>query len=402
MTLMRTAVALSAALLVAGCGVLRGDLSTVGPQADLATSQALLNTPQGHAVELPGVDIEGAVHVPYKQVIMPGPALVFSDDPEYVRVPEGIAMQEDVDAGRVRLYVYNVNGVQEPEGYRMRISGVIENLGDEPMTIRMLNEAFPQPSGNYHFIGKMGLVEFLSGETTIPTRTVAPGEIIAIDPRMEETITSFNDLVHGFYEFLIDQPARISVVATGEDESGPDAARRVPILPHNHVNAGRGLFGVSNYRILPAEHGTAVDTATGIQQIVVADNELDPWVVGIEGTENVPIELRGNYGVMYDVRIPYTSSDGKGIAVVMYNARFGSPWCNAAAAGVTVGAGVHPAGVVAVPSNKLNTPHLPEVVLVQIFPPVPEGQTGMIELTYSPPGASCLPIPLVLIPVAMN
>ena len=50
----------------------------------------------------------------YKQTIAPGPQFIISDDPEYIRVPEAIAMQEEVLPGAVRLYVYNVNGVKEP------------------------------------------------------------------------------------------------------------------------------------------------------------------------------------------------------------------------------------------------------------------------------------------------
>ncbi len=38
------------------------------------------------------------------------------------------------------------------------------------------------------------------------------------------------------------------------------------------------------------------------------------------------------------------------------------------------------------------------LVLLQVFPP-PEGGKGTIRLTYSPPGASCLPTPMVFLPV---
>jgi hypothetical protein len=54
------------------------------------------------------------------------------------------------------------------------------------------------------------------------------------------------------------------------------------------------------------------------------------------------------------------------------------------------------------PSDRLITKKAPEAILIQVFSPAANGEEQTIHLTYSPPGASCLPTPLVFIPVDMN
>ena len=41
---------------------------------------------------------------------------------------------------------------------------------------------------------------------------------------------------------------------------------------------------------------------------------------------------------------------------------------------------------------------VPEAVLIQVFEPSETEDINPIEITYSPPGASCLPTPLIFIP----
>jgi len=59
-------------------------------------------------------------------------------------------------------------------------------------------------------------------------------------------------------------------------------------------------------------------------------------------------------------------------------------------------------GIVQLPADKLITRKSPEAILVQVFPPAANGEEQTIRFTYSPPGASCLPTPLVFIPVDMK
>src|SRR5690606_5692786 len=112
-------------------------------------------------------------------------------------------------------------------------------------------------------------------------RKIPPGKVVAIDPALERHIVKYDELVHGFYEFVIDQPAEIAVVQTAPGTSGPDAYNRIKtVIPFSHKNAGRGLFGVSNYKILNTD---VIDTKNGVSELIVADGKKDPWVIGTEG-----------------------------------------------------------------------------------------------------------------------
>ena len=106
--------------------------------------QAILKTRQGSIVELPDFLTEKIQNIGYQKVVLPGPQHVISDDPEYIRVPEAIALQEAVQPGAVRLYVYNVNGVKEPAKIDRRITAVIKNNG----TADDAKYCPEQPSGN--------------------------------------------------------------------------------------------------------------------------------------------------------------------------------------------------------------------------------------------------------------
>src|SRR5690606_19007403 len=117
-----------------GALVLAFTLAPFGVQAQQwkpELNSAILRTKQGSIVELPAFLTEKIPDIAYRKVIMPGPQYLIADDPEYIRVPEGIALQEPVQPGAVRLYVYNVNGVKEPAKMDRRIMAVIRNTGRE-------------------------------------------------------------------------------------------------------------------------------------------------------------------------------------------------------------------------------------------------------------------------------
>ena len=363
---------------------------------------AILQSRQGGIVLLPGLLSEkGIPSVEYKKMVLPGPQLLIADDPEYIRIPEGISFQEDVQPGSVRLYLYNVNGVKEPAKIDRKITAVIKNTGSAVMHIRMLKYSSQKPSGNYFKIGKEGLADYFASKGDNRIRNVKPGEAIAIDAKMEANVVKYDELAHGFYEFVIDQPGQISVIQTDLQTSGPKALARIKtVIPAKGQNAGRGIFGVSNYKITP---GQVLDTKNGAVQLVVADGEKDPWVEGHEGSGAKWARLDGNYGVMYDINIKWKSTDGKGLALVTWNSRAGdNNWCGGMAASMVVSKGKFDSGIIQLPSDRLTTKKAPEAILIQVFSPAANGEEQTIHLTYSPPGASCLPTPLVFIPVDMN
>lgn len=383
--------------LMLACGVLQLKAQTV-KQEDVLS---LLKAKQGNVVLMKEFFAVKPADIKYNKVVLPGPQFIISDDPEYIRIPEAIALQEAVQPGSVRLYVYNVNGVKEPVKIDRKITAVIKNTGRQKMHIRMLKYSSQKPSANYFQIGKQGLADYFSSKGDEKMRTVEPGEAIAVDEQLERNVVKFDELTHGFYEFVIDQPGEISVIQTDLGTPGPVALKRIKtVIPTGHKNAGRGLFGVSNYKITSVD---VLDTKNGVAEIIVADGVKDPWVLGVEGTSGKESTLAGNYGVVYNMELKWKSTDGKGLALVTWNSRSAdNKWCNGMAATMVVGKGKFKEGIIQLPSDRLVTKAAPEAILVQVFPPAGNGEEQVIKLTYSPPGASCLPTPLVFIPVDMN
>lgn len=361
----------------------------------------ILKASQGQIINLDKFITSTFPDIGYDKVVMPGPQFIISDDPEYIRVPEGIALQEKVQPGAVRLYVYNVNGVREPQKMDRKITAVIRNLGDKDMHIRMLKYSSQPASTNYFQIGKKGLADFFASKGDEQIRIVKPGKAIAIDEHLEKQIVKYDELVHGFYEFVVDQPGEISIVQTDIKTSGPDAIKRIKqVIPTNHANGGRGMFGISNYKVRATD---VYDTKNGPAELIIADGKKDPWITGFEGSSGEPARLAGNYGVLYNVNLRWKSTDGKGLALVTWNSRSAdNKWCSGMAASMVMDKGKFKQGIVQLPADALITKGAPEAVLIQIFPPAKKGEVQTINFTYSPPGASCLPTPLVFVPIDMD
>lgn len=334
----------------------------------------------------------------YKQTIAPGPQFIISDDPEYIRIPEAIAMQEEVQPGAVRLYVYNVNGIKEPVQIPRKINAVLKNLGTENLHLRMLKYSSQKPSTNYFQIGKQGLADFFASEEKGNVRVVKPGEVIAIDEAFDKHIVKYDELVHGFYEFVVDQPAQISVLQFAPEKTAVEAFAAIDtIIPFSHVNAGRGIFPVSNYKIVSKD---TILTSNGVSQLIVADGDDDPWIVGTIGADKQDAKNAGNYGVLYDTNIKWKSTDGKGLALITWNSRSANnQWCGGMGLTMELFDNNNNKSIVQFPSDRLVTKAAPEAILLKVYKPDPSKEIQEINFTYSPPGASCLPTPLILVPI---
>ncbi len=330
-----------------------------------------------------------------------GPALLLSDKPEYFRTGDGIALRERVEPGRVRLYVYHV---PDPNAEAKVISAVIENLGDAPLMLLFDKHAFPEPSGAYHHIAKSALRAYFDEPPPAMIKTLMPGQRMPIDETMDATVVGKDDLVHGLYEFRINQPAEVTVFERDPDQDSRSVIDGLPELPRvlegfHPSGAGRGRFDTADFEVAPADDGYVYDTAEGPTQIILADGQRDPWVRGVDSLSGLQDgENKGNYGVFYRLRVPWRSGDGRGLAVVVYNARAAAQWCGRQYVVVRVNEGVFPGGTVAAPEEATTYGGPPEAALLQRYEPGADGAGGTLELTFSPPGACCLPAPILLIP----
>jgi hypothetical protein len=383
----------SAALLLA--------LPACAKEPGIPSANTLLTAKQGGVVLLQELWAAQAALpvIPIKISPADGPQFLFSDHPEYFHAGNGIALQEEVKPGVIRLYLYHV---PEPGAGPKTISAVIENLGQKPLNIRFLRYAFPNPGKDYYRIGKTGLIDFFNSQPEKTARTILPGHRLPLDPKLDQTVVTRDDLVHGFYEFEIDQPARITAFQRDPGQSSIEIIDHLPRLSQDPLEArgngaGRGLFLTSNFDVA-GERGFSLDTARGPMQLILADGHRDAYIQGHDClATNAPAHNTGNYGVLYRIQLKRSSSDGRALAVLATKQGTGK-WCGAQAGAVQISRGIWPGGTVPIPSNRVAYGNPGEMVALQVFPPLPKGQTETIEILYSPPGASCIPTPLIFVP----
>ncbi|MGI8906101.1 MAG: copper amine oxidase [Candidatus Sumerlaeaceae bacterium] len=370
----------------------RGTSITLPADVEMAIRKAV----QGDVINMAGYDMEILPILPIQQQAG-GPPMIFADDPEYIRVPEAAVLREVLNPGVNRFYLYECNGTSIP---KTKISPVIENLGDQPMHLRFLRSVSPRVTLDYGRAGKEAIREFITAKPLGAVRTIPARGSDVFDTTCETALVAPDELMHGWYEFEIDQPARITVLQTAPDVPSVIANARIAELlpPRSHSGAGRGYYSYSEY-VVTQPKNTVLDTAEGPHQIFLADGTLDRWLTGWDSTTSQPVQLTGNYGVIYHIQLKRQSSDGKALALLTWNARTKSG-CGAMSGCTAVSAGKFAAGPVMVPGKEPVLRGGDKAVLLQVYPPPAKGTTDEIEITYTPPGASCLPTPLLLVPIS--
>ncbi|MGA2177534.1 MAG: hypothetical protein ABSH38_21375 [Verrucomicrobiota bacterium] len=367
-----------------------------------ATNQdALRRAGQGSVLPMPELvsNWRREPAIPIARSVLPGPRLLFSDMPEYLGEQSGVCMAEDVTPGGYRLYVYHVPGATNSP---RTVSAMIENLSPRPLRVRFTRCAFPPPGTQYAVMGVEGLIEFFTGQSLPPPLSLPPLGKEVLDRRLDETAAADPQLVHALYEFEIDEPARVSVFQRETNQAGAGVFSSLEKLPRQLPGrklsgAGRGLFPDADLAVTNAP-GSVIDTSNGIQRLVLADGRSDPWVLGTDGLAgNLAVTNKGSYGVVYHVKLAYTSSDGRALAILVAGPgrrRSGEARPMAALEvsdgvwkggwqKITGGAGARERGAVAV---------------VQELAPPARGTTNFVELVYSPPGGSSLPTPIFFAP----
>jgi hypothetical protein len=376
------------------------------PASHADFQMVLANAKPGDVVRTTFDSIADVARIPLSIKSDPdAPLLVLSDKPEYFRTGNGIAMREPVPAGRVRFYAYHV---PVPIDGSKRVIAVARNEGDSPVKLRETRAARPNVGGDYHRIARDGMLGLFHEPLSEPIeRVIAPGSLLVIADSGE--VERRDLLLHALIEFSIDGPI---VLETAQIDGAVDVADTASvkqamagldllpqILPGQRASgAGRGQFKDNTFDVTPGDQAI-YDTAMGVRQIVVADGQDDPWLSGVDSITGELTINKGNYGAVYRIRVPFKSSNGKRLGVLMVTARTDNQWCRAATAVVKVSDGVHAGGVIELPRDAIRFYQIPEAVVVQTFPAPSADATGMIEIDYTPPGACCLPTPILLVPI---
>jgi hypothetical protein len=271
------------------------------------------------------------------------------------------------------------------------------------LEVRFIRTAFPPPGTDYAAMGVAGLMEFFTGEAVLRPLVVAPRARGVLDRRLDQTMAADPQLVHALYEFQINQLARIVVLQRDINQASTNVMETLPSLPRQLPGrrvsgAGRGIFPTADLAVAN-QPGTVLDSAGGAQRLVLADGRRDPWVKGVDGLAgNMEVTNKGSYGVIYHIRLAYTSSDGRSWALLIGAGGRRQGGETRPMAALHISDGVWKGGWVGLAGPRSQIKERGAAALVQKFAPPAHDGTNFIEITYSPPGGSYLPTPIYFAP----
>lgn len=325
------------------------------------------------------------------EVIDTGGTLLFSDSPEYVD-RDGILYTDTVQ-GDARILFYHLNNTQE----RKKIAVIVENVSAKNTAVEISRGAFSIPSDNYFAVGKT-VQEIYMQNNFHDTLKLKSRERKILQPEMDLTTINPGDLVFGEYDFYSKQPVRVFVLMYPEYAEPLNFLSTAEILPKDEHRL-RGTFKRCNRTI---KLQNTFDPADGIGYILIGDDVNDTYKKGIDATDNSEVVNAGNYGINYQLE---------------FKTKKLTRFCLSPLGGVYAGAvrfkHGEDFGMISTPADKLffgeNTP--PETETVRIaredglafFTDALELAelgtfSGKVFFEYSPPGASNLPVQIILLP----
>ena len=328
-----------------------------------------------------------------------GATLLFSDSPEYA-TEDGILYQDTV-RGAARVLYYHVNRMKAPK----KVAVVLENVGGGTSLVTIARGGASQPSPNYLDVGKGTQALYFDAQGT-QRFFLKAGERRVLVEDMDKTILRPEDLVYGCYDFLSSQPVRASVVICPATTDPADFVRRARVLPADELRL-RGTFANADRTIRPKATYNPADGK--IQYFLLADNETDKYRTGVDATDGSAVLNYGNSGILYHVQVPLAGME----KTQCYLSPFGGTYAGALRVKTAVGLSrliLTPYGMTFFGAG---SDHMTETASI-----TKARESGLAMLTdsmelsdigqynartaptfeFSPPGASNLPVAILLMP----
>ena len=225
-----------------------------------------------------------------------GGTLLFSDSPEYVDRP-GILYQDTVN-GKVRVLYYHLNNTQIPQ----KVGVVLENANPKVKAtmVQVTRGGTAWPSDDYLWVGKTTQNQYF-GEKKNDLILVMKDKKRLLQSSMDEIVLQPGQLVYGVYDFNADNPVKVSVLMYPANVNPFDFMKIAKVLPRDHV-ALRGTFqGMDREITSTQEYDPEKD---GIVYVMLADDKVDKYKVGVDATDGTQTVNYGNYGINYKIAIP--------------------------------------------------------------------------------------------------
>lgn len=356
--------------------------------------------------------ILGSTELPHNRIFSPGTSrlmhrwptesydtggtLLFSDSPEYVK--ETGVLYRDIVTGDARVLYYHLNDTLQPK----KVAVVLETDA-ELASVSVTRGAAAPPSADYLHVGKVTQIGYFDTHEMNERIYVTKERPRLLVPEMDTTVLAPGQLVYGVYDFHANAPVRVSVIMYGADVDPFAFLRTARILPRDEI-ALRGTFRGMN-RVITSKkiYRPSMD---GAVYFPIGDNLHDVYRQGIDATDGSSVVNYGNYGILYQISIPTAGRE---------NTRyFLSPLGGVYAGAMRAENGAN-RRLVETPATR---PYFGDQTLPEP-PNVAEArEEGLLFLTqytelsdlgtyasaqpvqfeYSPPGASNLPVNIILMP----
>ena len=223
-----------------------------------------------------------------------GGTLIFSDSPEYVK--EVGILYRDTVTGDARVLYYHLNDTAQPK----KVAVVLETEADLA-SVTVTRGAAAPPSTDYLHVGKTTQIGYFDTREMNEHIYVTKERPRLLVPEMNTTVLAPGQLVYGVYDFHANAPVRVSVIMYGADVDPFAFLRIARVLPRDEI-ALRGTFRGMNRVITSSK--TYRPTADGAVYFPIGDNIHDIYRRGIDATDGSEVVNYGNYGILYQIRIP--------------------------------------------------------------------------------------------------
>lgn len=375
--------AMSSALAIPSWG---GSCSAQTCPTPSALATSLSTAQQASVLSLSGVNPLNCPEIAMSNT-WTGGELIFSDSPEYPDTTGILYQDGNIPAtsgtNYHRAFVYHVNGnTAGPQKFAV----ILTNLGTAGGTLTVQRKGIAGPSTSFLYVGKVAFERWLNS-TAAPPSAVPAGSAVEVDTAFSALNVSYGALLHGIWDYSFDQPHQITICALNPADDPVTVCPALAVLPRDTHQ--RGTFPYAD-KIYNTAAGVAIDTVNGIQQLPIAANSPnDPAAVGVDATDNSPVTLGGNYGILYRMHLQTKASDGKKLGF-LFNPRGGS-WAGA----VNAERGLTPGGVFLIPPSTGSVCCNTDGALDGSYQP---GAAFTVWLQFMPTGSASLPLRFVAVP----
>lgn len=223
-----------------------------------------------------------------------GGVLLFSDSPEYVKT-SGI-LYEDSVVGEGRILYYHLNDSFFPK----KIAVLLTNEENSYAEVKITRGGTAFPQKDFLRVGKMTQIAYFN-KPYQKNIELPPYGVKIMTAEMEKYTLAPGELVYGVYDFVTTGKVKFTVLCYPHLADPVKFVKKSSILPKDKHRL-RGTFQGMNRTIRTTKvYNPEKD---GMVFFPLGDDFLDPYKEGIDATDGMKALNYGNYGILYNIIIP--------------------------------------------------------------------------------------------------